>query len=60
MKSYDRIMINALAYDLGVPASFVTEFYIRYMSDWIEPDVDPKPKPLDPPDQEYYDDEDCE
>jgi len=57
MKNYDRIMFKVLTNDLNVPASFVTEFYIKYMSDWIEPDVDPKPSPIEPPDGEYYDDE---
>ena len=58
MNSYDRIMIKVLTNDLSVPASFVTEFYIRYMSDWIEPDVDPKPKPIEPPEEYDYDEED--
>ncbi len=58
MKNWDRIMINLLTNDLSIPASFVTEFYIRYMSDWIEPDIDPRPEPLEPPEYDEYDEED--
>jgi len=58
MNSYDRIMIKILTNDLNVPASFVTEFYIRYMSDWIEPDVDPKPAPIEPPEEYDYEEDD--
>ncbi len=59
MKNYDRIMIKILTNDLNIPSSFVTEFYCRYMDDWIEPDIDPKPDPIEPPEEyEDHDEED--
>ena len=51
-------MIKILTNDLNIPASFVTEFYCKYMDDWIEPDINPKPDPIEPPGEEYYDEED--
>ena len=52
-------MIKILTNDLNIPSSFVTEFYIRYMDDWIEPDINPKPDPIEPPEEyEDHDEED--
>jgi len=39
--------------------SLVIEFRYWYMSDWIEPDINPKPEPFVPPEEyDYYDEED--